>query len=246
MTFASLQDVESTSQLLSKSFGNLQHLLPHVDRIAELIANPDALKASAVYAVARFWDRHYKAEYSQMRALEEKSVSAFESRVFGDQFEQTFYEITGREYPVDDAPSLDGIRRAIFIPSCFPGPYVSVDSLLEGERTLSVVYSCRPAGGIDPSTGLPIDEMLAPLKALADETRLEILALLSGRELYAQEIVDRMRVSQSAVSRHLRLMVASGVLHVRRQDGMKFYKIDNEILSRLGERLSGIPGVDSA
>jgi len=246
LTPASLQDRKSMSELLTKSFGTLPHLLPYVDRIAELIANPEALRSSAVYAVARFWDRHYKAEYMQMRKLEEQSVASFEGRSLDDDFGKAFREITGREYPVNDAPSLDGIRRVIFVPSFFPGPYVSVDELLEGEGTLSVVYSCRPTGGANPSAGLPIDEMLAPLKALADETRLEILGLLSGRELYAQEIVDRMRVSQSAVSRHLRLMVASGILHVRKQEGMKFYTIDDEVLCRLGERLSDIPGAGGA
>ena len=46
------------------------------------------------------------------------------------------------------------------------------------------------------SQGTTAVELFPPLKALADESRLHILALLREREMYAQEIVE------STVSRH--------------------------------------------
>jgi DNA-binding transcriptional ArsR family regulator len=79
-----------------------------------------------------------------------------------------------------------------------------------------------------------------PLKALADETRLQILALLRDRELYAQEIVDRLHISQPAVSRHLNLMVAAGVLNIRREGNAKYYAINRDVLADLARALSSL------
>ena len=82
-----------------------------------------------------------------------------------------------------------------------------------------------------------IQDLFPPLKALADETRLQILSILNGRELYAQEIVDRLDISQSAVSRHLQLMVSGGVLNARKEDSMKYFSVNEEMLSALAGRL---------
>ncbi|MBV9789869.1 MAG: winged helix-turn-helix transcriptional regulator, partial [Chloroflexi bacterium] len=73
----------------------------------------------------------------------------------------------------------------------------------------------------------------------ADKTRLMIVAMLNGRELYAQEIVDRLGISQSAVSRHLQLMVDMKVLNVRRGErGAKYYSINTIALQSVAQRLS--------
>ena len=79
-----------------------------------------------------------------------------------------------------------------------------------------------------------------PLKALADETRLQILALLQGRELYAQEIVDQLDISQPAVSRHLNLMAAAGVLTIRREGNAKYYSVNAETLARVADALRAL------
>ena len=61
--------------------------------------------------------------------------------------------------------------------------------------------------------------------------------MLDGRELYAQEIVDRLDISQSAVSRHLKLMVTGGLLDVRKVESMKYFSINQETLAALADRL---------
>jgi DNA-binding transcriptional ArsR family regulator len=100
-------------------------------------------------------------------------------------------------------------------------------------QDLVLFYNCRaaPAPGIDGTSIYP------PLKALADETRLQILGLLHGRELYAQEIVDQLDISQPAVSRHLNLMATAGILKIRREGNAKYYSVDGERLLRLAEAL---------
>lgn len=91
-----------------------------------------------------------------------------------------------------------------------------------------------------------VQDLFPPLKALADETRLQILALLEGRELYAQEIVERLDISQPAVSRHLKLMVVADVLRVRQEDNMKYYSVNEEVLAAIAERLRSFRGYVSS
>ena len=239
---STLRDRQELAGLLPGLLRDFPHLSSHVESLADILYAPEAMKAQLVYIITRFWERHYRTVYERCRTIEETSIRTLRSKTQNQSFAETFLEFTGRTYPEAHGPELASVKSAVFVPTCHEGPYVSVDSLFGDEKTLTVVYNCRTSGEADPHGGLPIEELFPPLKALADETRLEILGILAGKELYAQQIVDRMTVSQSAVSRHLRLMVACGILRERRQDGMKFYTVDTKSLGRLGEALAAIQG----
>ena len=62
-------------------------------------------------------------------------------------------------------------------------------------------------------------DVLPYLKALSDETRLRLFAMLSHCELTVNEIVRVLEMGQSRVSRHLRILSDSGLL-VSRRDGL--------------------------
>ena len=80
-------------------------------------------------------------------------------------------------------------------------------------------------------------EMLESLRALSDPNRLRIIELLSAGELYAQEIVGRLSIAQSAVSRHLALLERAGVIRVRPHGGMKYYAVNCERMDALAVAL---------
>ncbi|MDQ3225268.1 MAG: metalloregulator ArsR/SmtB family transcription factor, partial [Chloroflexota bacterium] len=69
-------------------------------------------------------------------------------------------------------------------------------------------------------------ELLESARALADPTRLRMLDLLLEGELYAQEIVGRLGVAQSAVSRHLAQLERAGIVTVDLRRGAKFYAVN--------------------
>jgi len=75
---------------------------------------------------------------------------------------------------------------------------------------------------------------------LADGTRLRIIEMLQGGELYAQEIVGRLGISQSAVSRHLSMLEAADIVKVRPTNGMKYYAINAQRLRQIAEELEQI------
>ena len=67
-------------------------------------------------------------------------------------------------------------------------------------------------------------------KALCDETRLSILALLLKRgELCVCDFVEVMAITQSKASRHLRYLNNTGLLLDRRAGIWVYYRINDEV-----------------
>jgi len=61
-------------------------------------------------------------------------------------------------------------------------------------------------------------QQAAVFRAIADPTRREILSLLRGRRRTVGEIAGNFRTSRPAISRHLRVLRAAGLV-VARRDG---------------------------
>jgi len=64
---------------------------------------------------------------------------------------------------------------------------------------------------------------LTYFKALADETRVRLLNILQHHELSVNEIVTLMKMGQSRISRHLKVLTDSGLLECRRDGAWAFY-----------------------
>jgi ArsR family transcriptional regulator len=63
-------------------------------------------------------------------------------------------------------------------------------------------------------------------KLFADETRLRILTYLADeRELSVTDLCNKLGHSQPAVSHHLALMRAAGLIHLRREGKFNFYSV---------------------
>jgi ArsR family transcriptional regulator, arsenate/arsenite/antimonite-responsive transcriptional repressor len=65
-------------------------------------------------------------------------------------------------------------------------------------------------------------------KALGDETRLRIVALLSHGELCVCHVEEALRVSQPKVSRHLAILRAAGVVDYRREGTWVYYRLASQ------------------
>jgi hypothetical protein len=200
--------------------------------VASLALDGEGLKRRLLSALSRFWQEVYAEEFEVTRPLMERSVAYHNAQHYSPNFPDLFIAVTGRLVPEGVLGLLPDVSTATFIPSCYVGPYVAYTRL---EDNLILYYNCRAT----PASPAAVDgaALYPPLKALADETRLQILALLRGRELYAQEIVDQLDISQPAVSRHLNLMAAAGVLQIRREGNAKYYSINGKTLAELADAL---------
>lgn len=61
------------------------------------------------------------------------------------------------------------------------------------------------------------------LKALADDTRFRLFHLLYHHELNVNEIQEVMKMGQSRISRHLKILADADLLHARRDGLWMFY-----------------------
>ncbi|MGC1239304.1 MAG: metalloregulator ArsR/SmtB family transcription factor [Acidimicrobiales bacterium] len=78
---------------------------------------------------------------------------------------------------------------------------------------------------------------LSAFDILVEPSRREILELLRDGELPVGDIVDHLKLSQPAVSKHLRVMKEAGFVHVRPEAQQRFYRICPEPLEQLDEWL---------
>ena len=68
---------------------------------------------------------------------------------------------------------------------------------------------------------------------LADPTRRQILELLAERERSVSELVAAFRVSQPAISRHLRVLREAGLVRVRDEGQRHIYRLEAQRLAEL-------------
>src|ERR1044071_7132067 len=69
---------------------------------------------------------------------------------------------------------------------------------------------------------------LKSLRALADATRLRIIALLERDELSVNELQEITRMGQSRISTHLGLLQESSLVKSRREGKRTFYKLNQK------------------
>jgi len=70
-------------------------------------------------------------------------------------------------------------------------------------------------------------------KALADETRLNIIRLLTKRAWYGHEIAQRLSISNSTVSHHVTMLVMQGLVRTYREDNRVYFEIRPEVFRRV-------------
>jgi ArsR family transcriptional regulator, arsenate/arsenite/antimonite-responsive transcriptional repressor len=93
-----------------------------------------------------------------------------------------------------------------------------------------------------------IDALEAVFRALADKTRLRILALLGDNEVCVCHIHDSLGVPQPTVSRHLAYLRRAGLVDVRRDGVWMHYQVARSldpaiqtVLNAAVEALSRVP-----
>ena len=90
----------------------------------------------------------------------------------------------------------------------------------------------------------PLPEDLAELiarrfRALGDPLRVRILDLLRDRELSVTTLAEQLRAGQQNVSKHLAVLVDSGMLARRKDGNHVYYRIADEGVFALCEQVCG-------
>lgn len=83
-------------------------------------------------------------------------------------------------------------------------------------------------------------------KSLSVETRVRIVQLLKEKPLCVNALAARLKVSQSAVSQHLRILRNAGLVKADKRGYFVHYRLNTETLRKWGERISTLLNVDSS
>src|SRR5579859_6226520 len=94
---------------------------------------------------------------------------------------------------------------------------------------------------------LGFDELVGSLRAVAEPTRLRLVALLGGEELTVTEIGRVINQSQPRTSRHLRLLVDAGILERAPEGAFVYYRLaEQSAAAELAHRVAAVTPVDDA
>jgi DNA-binding transcriptional ArsR family regulator len=74
-------------------------------------------------------------------------------------------------------------------------------------------------------------------KALGDESRLRIVGILANRERSVEELAAEMDLQGPTVSHHLAKLRDAGLLTMRRDGNVHYYRLETESLRRMSKRL---------
>lgn len=207
-------DTEKTSTLFADAY--------------DLLENPAQAIEYAVEHMQYMWTNHLRDEWRRIEPMLQEAVEAFNQVDFmGKTATEIFQTVTGRRDLPSVWPHLEEVSHLVFMPSAHIGPYVSM--YMRDDKTYIVFGARMPEGVRAKSAALSRSELLIRINALADNTRLAILELLTRHdELFAQDIMQMLDLSQSSASRHLRQLTATGFLVERRQDVAKCYSLSME------------------
>lgn len=228
---ALIASVDVYLDFLDRAFGDFDR-----DLEAEahaLIQHPDTMKRVIVEHLGFMWEQHLAAEWTRTLPLLQESIDAFRQvRLDGLDKLEAIRTVTGQDTPDEKWRWIADLERIVFVPSAHVGPYLGKLHLKSDPGQLYLIYGARLPEGIRaarPASALSRAELVVRFSALADDTRLRILALLGEQgELCAQDIITALDLSQSAASRHLTQLSATGYLIERRQENAKCYRLNPE------------------
>jgi DNA-binding transcriptional ArsR family regulator len=211
------------------------------DDVVALVFDPQQLKERTIGLLQGLWDHVYADAYAERRGdLEQAAELAVAATRQG--FGPAFSELTGNRLPSTLVSGLNDVECVTFCPSYHLGSFVSyivyppdlvvffgAPELLDRQMPARVKSQTESRANSTVSMSdspISTEDLLEGIRALGDVNRLRVIELLAGGELYAQEIVGRLGIAQSAVSRHLSLLERAGLVRVQPRGGKRYYAVD--------------------
>ncbi len=112
-------------------------------------------------------------------------------------------------------------------------------TILYSESSLDIILNFRIFQNM-----LEIRKWANVMKAMSDETRLKILSILIASEMYVGEIAEKVGISPSVASRHLKLLENAGLVERVKIGNKVLYKAArHQIESMLKEMMDYLHGL---
>ncbi len=134
----------------------------------------------------------------------------------------------------------------MFLATPANGHAMSKGYVVDHDHVPQAVLSAPETSPYQPLAEDAARQLVQVFKLLADETRLKILSyLLQAGELNVRSLCQLLDQSQPAVSHHLALLKACGLIESRRDGKNNFYRVIPEQFGRFAEVLfRQVPGLE--
>ncbi|GCE08340.1 DUF2087 domain-containing protein [Dictyobacter aurantiacus] len=242
-----ITDVDTYLDTVRKTYGEDDFDAGLQRQAHQLLQDPQEMQRTILAHLETLWKTTFAQEWKRVQNMLRWQSEMFTNSLRQEAtLEETIYEFTGRHLPAEISRAVAGAEEIILIPSWHTGRRMTVWSGAEwiegewgGKEVARIFFSEPPNYDVaqQRDTIMSRPELQARLGALADETRLSIIELLTHRsELHAQEIIAALDLSQSSVSRHLKQLVSMKYLYERRGEGAnKTYRLSSYYLARTAQ-----------
>jgi DNA-binding transcriptional ArsR family regulator len=225
----------------------------HLRQLAEAaFADPSALRERYAAVLERYWDEAFEQEWQRIlprieadatagaRALVTKGLGG----VVAELLPEGRWDPERRAMVVakDWEGSCDVQERGglLFVPTVYGWPCVLID--LAEPWPAAIYFPLRDLR--TPEVPQASDhEVVTGFSALGDETRLQIARLVAEAPRSTKELAQLLSLSDSAVSRHLKILEAAGIVSGRRDGYFVLYRLEAERLDVLGRALRATLGL---
>jgi ArsR family transcriptional regulator len=229
-----LADRQVFIQYLKERFSP-DHVIESIEAEAHALLNdPIRMRNQIVEHLQTMWQTVLAPEWTRVTPMLQACVDAYQQIDFsGQTLVQAAESIVGHALTDDWRQKISTFDRLVCVPSAHLGPYLMKynqwrNVQANAPRTLTLLFGARQPQGIAAvSPDLSRSELLVRLVALADDTRLRVLRLIAEQgEMCSPDIIHQLELSQSAASRHLQQLTATGYLEERRREGAKCYSLN--------------------
>jgi DNA-binding transcriptional ArsR family regulator len=205
-----------------------QHEPEEFEPIFTVLQNATTLQEMLLENMQWMWDNVLREEWERKLPLLQSSLDAYHQYDYQNMTAlEAVRAVTGRD--MTNSGWEWPFNELIFVPSPHIGPYLGRFDAKSYQNTRVMFGVRQPPNMRSNLPALSRSELTPRISALADDTRLRILELVAQHdEIYAQDIMSMLDLTQSAASRNLRQLVATGYLVERRQETAKCYSINRD------------------
>jgi DNA-binding transcriptional ArsR family regulator len=194
----------------------------------------------------RYWDRAFGVEWERLlprveaevtdgaRALVTRGASGLVDELLPEgRWDEASSSIVV-DKAVDCRCDVAARGGMLFVPTVYGWPRVLIE--IDEPWPVLIIHPLRDMR--QPEVPHASDHEVAEgLRALGDETRLQITRMVAEQPRSTKELAELLRLSDSAVSRHLKILDAAGVVTGRRDGYFVLYRLRPERIGQLGGAL---------
>jgi len=211
-----------------------------IDRARHLISSPEELRELAVQTATAFWDTCLAEEFARQEPKLREAVERGNRNRAPRTHRELILELVGRE-PMWSKIEVVDVEDVLAAPVCHVGAFPLMRNS-DSPRSTNV-YVFEAARMPEPEEALP-KISASTYRALADESRLQIIRLLASGESYGVELSKRVGLSQPTVSKHLRVLASEGILKLRIDGLTKHYSLNIERLDQIAANVMDLAETD--